>query len=113
MMFSTVYPEVVKILHGFGIPPRRPLEVVGCFWNDTRDRCRYERFYSVKGELFEDNLEIYKKDAIITLYCPDTNAHIYSNTGMESPYCILAISNIELPWVLSESPDDLLSRFEF
>lgn len=106
MMFSTVYPEVVKILHGFGIPLRRPLEVVDCFWNDTRDKRRYESFYSVKGELFEDKLEIYKKDAIITLYRPDTNAHIYINTGMESPYFILAISNIELPWVMSENPDD-------
>lgn len=28
MMFSTVYPEVIKILHGFGIPLRRQLEVV-------------------------------------------------------------------------------------
>lgn len=37
MMISTVYPEVVNILHGFGIPLWRPLEVVDCFWNDTRD----------------------------------------------------------------------------
>ena len=77
-----------------------------CFWNDTRDRRRYESFYSIKGELFEDKLEIYKKDAIITLYRPDTNAHIYSNTGMESPHIILAISNIELSWVMSESLND-------
>jgi hypothetical protein len=27
-------------------------------------------------------------------------------TGIESPYFILAISNIKLPWVMSESPDD-------
>mgnify|MGYP000884841150 FL=1 len=42
IMFSTVYPEVVKILHGFGIPLKRPLEVMDCFWNDTRDRHRYK-----------------------------------------------------------------------
>lgn len=106
MMFSTVYPEVVKILHGFGIQLKRPLEVVECYWNDARDRRRYESFYSVKGVLFVDKLEIYNKDAIITLYNPDTNAHIYSNTGMESPYFILAISNIELPWVMQENPND-------
>ena len=27
-------------------------------------------------------------------------------TGIESPYFILAISNIKLPWVMSESPND-------
>ena len=42
IMFSTVYPEVVKILHGFGIPLKRPLEVMDCFWNDLECEELYE-----------------------------------------------------------------------
>ena len=36
MMLSAVYPEVVKILHGFGIPLRHPLEVVDCIYRTNR-----------------------------------------------------------------------------
>ena len=104
--FAAAYPEVIKVLQGFGIPVERPLEVIDCYWNDTKDKRRYESYYSVKGDLLEDKLELYAKNATITLYCSDTDELTYSNTGMEKPYFILVISNIELPWVLSERPGD-------
>jgi hypothetical protein len=104
--FTSSYPEVIKILHEFGVPVERPIEIMDFFWNDAKDKRQYESYYSVKGELFEDQLVVYNKDAIITLYRPDTSVPIYGNTGMEEPYFILVVSNIELPWVLSETPDD-------
>lgn len=103
--FVAAYPEVIKILQKFGITVGRPLEVIDCFWNDTKNKRQYESYYSIKGELFEDQLIIYDKDAVITLYHSGTDAPIYSNTGMGKPYFILAISNIKLPWALPESPD--------
>ncbi len=51
-------------------------------------------------------METDAKNAAITLYCSDTDEPIYSNTGMEKPYFILVVANIELPWVLSERPVD-------
>lgn len=104
--FAAAYPKVIKVLKDFGISVERPLEVMDFYWNDIKDKRRYECYYSVKGNLVEDKLQLYDEDAIITLYSPDTEAQIYSNTGMEKPYFILAITNIELPWVLSELPND-------
>ncbi|WP_313132682.1 hypothetical protein [Anaerocolumna sp.] len=104
--FASYYPEVIKRLKDFGIQVERPLEIIDCFWNSTRDKRRYESYYSVKGNLMEDKLELYKENAIITLYRSDTNEPVYGNTGMEKPYFILAITNIELPWVLSELPNE-------
>lgn len=102
--FQTAYSKIIKILQEFGIPAERPLEIIDCFWNDEKNKRQYESYYSVKGELFKDQLIIHDEDAIITLYHPDTDAPIYKNTGMEEPYFILAVSNIELPWVLPEKP---------
>ena len=104
--FAASYPEVIRLLQSFGIRIERPLEVMDLFWNNARDKRRYESFYSVKGELFEEHLVIYDQDAVVSLYHPDANAPFYANTGMEYPYFILAISSIELPWILVEKPDD-------
>ena len=49
---------------------------------------------------------LYDEDAVITLYRYDTDAHIYANTGMEKPYFIAEVTNVELPWVLEEQPFD-------
>jgi hypothetical protein len=75
-------------------------------WNDAGDKRRYESYYSVKGELFADGLVVYDSDAVITLYRPDTDAPVYSNTGMAKPWFVLVVSNIELPWGMPERPDD-------
>ncbi|HAQ41224.1 MAG TPA: hypothetical protein DCM73_10595 [Clostridiales bacterium] len=104
--FAAAYPEIIKILQDFGIQAERPLNIIECYWNDAKDKRRYESYYSVKGDLQEDKLEFYENDTVITLYRYDTDAPIYKNTGMEKPYFILAITNIELPWVLSECPID-------
>lgn len=103
--FSGRYPEIVKLLRDFGVHTDRPLEVIDLFWNTAKDRRYYESYYSIKGELFHDKLIVYAKDAVVTLYQPDTDAPIYKNTGMEKPYFIAAISNIALPWILNERPD--------
>lgn len=89
MAFTDAYPEVVRLLQDFGIRIDRPLEVIDYFWNSTKDKRLYESYYSVKGELFEDKIDLYSKDATVTLYQPDTDAPIYKNTGMELPYFIL------------------------
>lgn len=104
--FASCYPEIINILQDFGIPIERPLEVIDCYWNDAKDKRRYESYYSVKGNLLEDKLQIYAESAVITLYCSDTDIPIYGNTGMEKPYFILAVTDIELPWVLPEQPID-------
>ena len=104
--FADAYPEVVQLLREFGVPIHRPLEVMDLFWNPARDKRRYISYYSVKGELFTDKLCLYEKDAAVTLYQPNIDAPIYKNTGMEMPYFILEISDIQLPWVLPEAPED-------
>ena len=104
--FKVIYPEVIEVLNKLGIIIQYPLEIIDCFWNDKEDKRLYESYYSVKGELFEDKIILYDKDAIITLYQPETDASIYCNTGMKKPYFIVGITNIELPWVLDEIPED-------
>ena len=104
--FPSIYPEAVEILNKLGVRVEYPLEIIDCFWNDRKDKRCYESYYSVKGELFEDKTVLYDKDVVITLYQSDTNEPIYGNTGMEKPYFILEIINIQLPWVLDEIPED-------
>ena len=104
--FETIYPEVIEVLNKLGIIVQYPLQIIDCFWNDKEDKRLYESYYSVKGELFEDKTILYDKDVIITLYQPDTDEPIYGNTGMKKPYFIVGITNIELPWVLDEMPED-------
>lgn len=103
--FATVYPEAVEVLNKLGIRVEYPLEIIDCFWNDKEDKRLYESYYSVKGELFEDKTILYDEDVVITLYQPDTDESIYSNTGMKKPYFIVGITDIELPWVLDEIPE--------
>ena len=104
--FSVVYPEAVEVLRQLCINIEYPLEIMDNFWNEQKDKRCYESYYSVKGELFEDKTILYDKDVVITLYTPGTKEPIYSNTGMEMPYFILEITNIQLPWVLDENPND-------
>lgn len=104
--FRNVYPEAVKVLSKLGVHVEYPLEIIDCFWNDRKYKRRYESYYSIKGELLEDKTVLYDKDVVITLYKSDTDEPIYSNTGMEKPYFILKITNVELPWVLDEIPED-------
>lgn len=104
--FTSIYPEAVELLNKLGVRVEYPLEIIDCFWNDREDKRCYESYYSIKGELFEDKTVIYDKDVVITLYQSDTDEPIYSNTGMEKPYFILKIANIELPWVLDKIPED-------
>lgn len=66
--FATTYPKVIEVLKEFGIPVEQPLEIIDCYWNDTKDKRRYECYYSVKGNLAEDKLQLYAEDAIIALY---------------------------------------------
>lgn len=104
--FADEYPEATIMLQKLGINIDYPLEILDYFWNKNGNKRVYESYYSVKGELFEDKTILYDEDAIITLYRYDTDAHIYANTGMEKPYFIAAVTNIELPWVLEEQPFD-------
>jgi hypothetical protein len=105
--FSDTYPKLAEVLQKFGICVNRPLEVMNLFWNETKDKRLYISYYSVKGELYKDKLEIYSNDdALITLYHPDSDALVYGNTRMERPYFIAEVSNIQLPWVLTEPPED-------
>ena len=104
--FPKTYPEVVEILKTFGIRVERPLEVMEWSWNDTKDKRKYSSFYSVKGELFQEELVIYDKDVMISLFHSDSNKPLYRNTGMKKPYFILEIWYIELPWVLPKPPDE-------
>ena len=104
--FSAAYPEIVELLHEFGVNIERPLEVIESLWNPTKDKRLYESYYSIKGELYRDKISLYSKDAFVTLYQLDTDTPIYTNTGMEVPYFIASVSNLQLPWVLSEFPED-------
>ena len=104
--FVMHYPEVAAVLQTFGLHADRPTEIINLFWNDAGDKRLYSSFYSVKGELFEEQLMIYDKDAIVTLYRPDAKGLIYSNTGMEKPYFIIEVANVEVPWVLPEETGD-------
>ena len=104
--FATIYPQAVEVLNKLGVREQYPLEIIDCFWNDKKNKRIYESYYSVKGELFEDKTVLYDKNVTITLYKSDTDEPIYTNTGMKKPYFIVAITNIELPWVLDEIPED-------
>jgi hypothetical protein len=106
MAFPNSYPEIVKLLQEFGVLIDHPLEIMDFFWNPEKNKRLYISYYSVKGELFSDKLNVYSNGAVVTLYQSDTDEHIYNNTGMEKPYFIVEISNIQLPWVLDEVPDD-------
>ena len=104
--FESTYPKVAKELQQLGINIDYPLEIIDFCWNENEDKRIYESYYSVKGELFEDKTVLYDEDAVITLYRYDTDARIYANTGMEKPYFIAKVTNVELPWVLEEQPFD-------
>ncbi len=105
--FAATYPKAAQALEQLGINIDYPLEIMDYFWNKNKDKRIYGSYYSVKGELFEDKTVLYDEDAVITLYKADTDEPcIYANTGMEKPYFIAQVQNIELPWVLKEQPYD-------
>ena len=104
--FEEEYPKAAKALAELGINIDYPLEIIDFCWNERGDKRIYESYYSVKGELFEDKTVLYDEDSVITLYIYDTDERIYVNTGMDKPYFIAVVRNIELPWVLEEQPFD-------
>ena len=92
--FHKHYPESVKLLNQFGIDILYPLEIMDLgFQNGKRE---YSVFYSVKGELPEDKIELKNCELTFIFRNWKIASESYANTGMQKPYFIIEVSNIFL-----------------
>lgn len=104
--FENNYPELAKFLSTFGIDIHFPLDVMDFFFNEEKQKRQYCAYYSVKGTLPVERIEIIRDNADIVFRNWNIANEKYYNTGMEIPYFIIEISNIFLPWSLDEPMND-------
>lgn len=87
-----------------GLSVDKALEIID-YYHPKQGVHPYLAYFSVAGELREDNLTILDDDAKITLYRLDTEKPIYINTDMPMPSFILEVQVSELPWEIDEAED--------
>lgn len=94
--FITYYPNIVKFLQQFGINIYYPLEIMDLGFNNEIGRREYLVYYSVKGVLPIDKIELTVNDVNIVLRNWNIAHESYANTGMERPYFIIEIGSLFL-----------------
>lgn len=104
--FENNYPGLAIFLAAFGVDVHFPIEVMDFFFNAEKQKREYFAYYSVKGALPVDRIETVRDTADVMFRNWNVAKERYSNTGMETPYFIIEISNIFLPWSLDEPMDD-------
>lgn len=92
--FKPHYPEVITFLEQFGINIDYPLEIMDLGFNDYNSKRQYSVYYSVKGELPIDRIQIKISETNIVLRNWNIADDTYSNTGMEKPYFIIEVSDL-------------------
>lgn len=100
LSFFEKYPNIVLLLNKFGIDIRYPLEIMDFYYNKEKEMSLYEVYYSVKGIIPTNKIVLELENAQVTF--SNRKEAYYSNTGMEEPCFIVAITNIFLPWLLDE-----------
>lgn len=103
------YPEVTALLRRMEVDPLQPLDITEWGAVDVRSGMRlYESLYVVKGLLSEDGMELaVQKGITVILYRHDTTYPAYQNIsiGLKTPYFLVSIQELKLPWVLQQWPE--------
>jgi len=92
--FNYCYPEVVAFLKECGINIDFPLEIMDLGFNVENSKRAYCVYYSVKGELPIDKIQLTIGEINIVLRNWNVAEESYSNTGMENPYFIIEVLDL-------------------
>lgn len=94
LKFSTCYPEIISFLKEYGIDVNYPLEIMDLGFNDEKIKREYSVFYSVKGKLPIDKIQVLVSNVRIVLRNWNISNESYSNTGMQKPYFIIEVLDL-------------------
>lgn len=92
--FSNHYPEIILFLKAFGIDVNYPLEIMDFGFIEEERKREYSVYYSVKGELTADKIQVIIGNGEIVLRNWNISNESYSNTGMQKPYFIIEVSDL-------------------
>jgi hypothetical protein len=80
---------------------KKPIEIAYSEANKIDHTVDYIAYYSVNGSTNIGEDDIRCDDVSISVQCPETSP----NSEIEEPYFILEISNLHLPWCISDDLD--------
>lgn len=96
-----VYPNLRPFLAQFGVEIEAPDELMP--FTSTLVECRY----AVSGTILQDGLQPIVVDGVKVL--PFSAEKALMNTACPQPYFVLSVRTMDLPWVLDEPMDDVIS----
>lgn len=95
------YPQIRPFLAQFGVDPEAPDELVP--YTPTL----YQAYYSVSGKILKSRENITLDNGLEVGIEPLEKVNI--NTGLKEPCFVISIGLMELPWVLDEAAEDVVS----
>ena len=101
---DSTYPELRPFLAQFGVDIEAPDELLPY---DFPQKMQYYGYYAVCGRIHQTG----KKPIMVsgTGIRPDRFSDLHINSGCQEPYFFLNVSGINLPWVLDEPMEDVIS----
>lgn len=100
--FKSKYPKTATFIKRFGLDVNNPLEIMPHQYNKKDNKFEYTSYYPVKGEIFEDKININMENLQIFLMKGSHRNNPCPNPHMEEPYFLIEITDIKLHWTLSE-----------
>ncbi|MBQ7345630.1 MAG: hypothetical protein IJW45_06165 [Oscillospiraceae bacterium] len=95
------YPDIRPFLARFAVDIEGPDELM------TFDHTRYLGAYAVSGHILQFGSAPIRVNGISIL--PENAEDAMVNTGCLSPFFILTVGMLTLPWVLEVAPEDVVS----
>ena len=100
--FKITYPKISAFLEEFGLDINYPLEAMTLEYDKKDKTMGYTTYYPVKGEIFEDTLDLNIEGLEIRILRGSSSSNPCPNPQMEKPYLLVEINCIKLDWVLDE-----------
>ena len=100
--FKITYPKISAFLEEFGLDINYPLEAMPLEYDKKDNTMGYTTYYPVKGEIFEDALDLNIEGLEIRILRGSSSRNPCPNPQMEEPYLLIEINSINLNWVLDE-----------
>ena len=94
--FSITYPQVASFLTNLGVDIYYPIEIMDMGINDKILKREYITYYAVKGCLPTPKMSRTVDNVMITMRNHEIAKEAYANTGMETPFFIVELSNLYL-----------------
>jgi hypothetical protein len=98
------YPGFRTALATFGVDAEAPEELMPY---DLDGRMIYDAVWAVRGKVIQKGREVLSLGGVTILPDPDNVRHV--NCWCPEPYFLLDISGLELPWVLDEPLEAVVS----